>query len=115
MDMKMKMPGFNAETSLYKTSRHYHMAATGSATAAGVLPQHFLGGGGEAFSPFGMGGLSIVGGFGGPGIMAFSWCQVGCVALGAVCVGLCTVFTGPAVPVCITACVVATAACVATC
>ncbi len=86
----MSMPRFHAEASLYKTRGHYHMAATGNATAAGVLPQHFLGGEGQAFSPFGMGGLSIVGGFGGPGIMAISStnCRRLCRVAGVACVAL---------------------------
>lgn len=35
----MNMPGFTAEASLYKTSRHFYMAATGAISSAQVMPQ----------------------------------------------------------------------------
>jgi len=35
----MKMPGFTAEASLYKPTKRYYIAASGSAAAVQVVPQ----------------------------------------------------------------------------
>jgi hypothetical protein len=37
----MTLPGFSAETSLYKTGIHYHLTG-GSVQAGGIVPQLFL-------------------------------------------------------------------------
>ena len=39
----MNMPGFTAEASLYKTSKHFSAGATGTASSTQVVPQIPLG------------------------------------------------------------------------
>lgn len=38
----MNMPGFTAEASLYKASKHYLVVASGTASSAQVVPQYGL-------------------------------------------------------------------------
>jgi len=72
----MKMPGFNADGSLYKRSGIFHSAETRGPIKEGVCPQ-----------------VSVGGGFGGrSGGLGF-WCEAECDGVYALCMAACAALT----------------------
>jgi len=94
----IRIPGFTADISDYKTVTNYRSVVThndGNNEAA-VIPQIRVGG---------------VGGFGGfGGVRLGFWCEAGCSLACAACFAAC-VGTGPAAVACAEACTILCAAC----